>query len=80
MGWQHKHLWVNKCVLQLMMTLYMSKCMYGQVLVLPIQHLVRLAADDDFGIQSKSGINKTCQCECKSYHKCKEDYSCTPST
>ena len=24
--------------------------------------------------------NKTCQCECKNYHKCKKDYSCHPST
>ena len=24
--------------------------------------------------------NKTCQCECKNYRKCKENYSCSPST
>ena len=24
--------------------------------------------------------NKTCQCECKNYHKCKNDYSWIPST
>ena len=24
--------------------------------------------------------NKTCQCECKNYHKCQKDYSCNPST
>ena len=24
--------------------------------------------------------NKTCQCECKNYLKCKENYSCNPST
>ena len=24
--------------------------------------------------------NKTCQCECKSYRQCKEDYSWNPST
>ena len=24
--------------------------------------------------------NKMCQCECKNYHKCKEDYSWNPST
>ena len=25
-------------------------------------------------------INKTCQCECKNYNKCKKDYSWNPST
>ena len=24
--------------------------------------------------------NKTCQCECKNYHKCEKDYSCNPCT
>ena len=24
--------------------------------------------------------NETWQCECKSYHKCKKDYSCSPNT
>ena len=24
--------------------------------------------------------NKTCQCECKNYHKCKKDYNWDPST
>ena len=24
--------------------------------------------------------NGTCQCECKNYHKCREDYSWNPST
>ena len=24
--------------------------------------------------------NKTCQCECKNFHKCKKDYSWNPST
>ena len=23
--------------------------------------------------------NKTCQCECENYHKCKKDCSCNPS-
>ena len=23
--------------------------------------------------------NKTCQCECRNYRKCKEDYRCNPS-
>ena len=33
---------------------------------------------------NKTGIinwnNKTCQCECKNYHKCEKDYSWNPST
>ena len=24
--------------------------------------------------------NKTCQCECKNYHKCEKDYNWNPST
>ena len=24
--------------------------------------------------------NKTCQCECKNYHKCKKDYKWNPTT
>ena len=31
-------------------------------------------------IQIKNGIMKTCQCEFKIDHKCKKDYSWTPST
>ena len=29
---------------------------------------------------NKKWNNKTCQCECKNYHKCKKDYNWNPST